>query len=118
MHAQVLLGRSYLDGSIHPESELWTRRGIGTGVVLRVNVKHLRVFSSIAYVHVLDEKLKKLDAKVEKYILAGYSHEQKEHKCYQPSDQICTSELRCLVQLVGILVFSSVSNSRRLHTNC
>ena len=30
------------------------------------NVKHLRIFGNIAYVHVLDEKRKKLDAKVDK----------------------------------------------------
>ena len=46
------------------------------------NLKHLRVFGSIAYVHVSDEKLKKLDAKSEKCILVDYSHEQKGYKGY------------------------------------
>ena len=35
------------------------------------NFAHLGVFSSIAYVHLLKEKRRKLDAKVEKCILVG-----------------------------------------------
>ena len=41
------------------------------------NLRHLRVFGSIAYVHVPKEKRRKLDAKSEKCILVGYSDEQK-----------------------------------------
>ena len=37
------------------------------------NLANLRVFGSIAYVHVPNEKRKKLDAKGDKYILVGYS---------------------------------------------
>ena len=48
------------------------------------NLRHLRVFSSIAYVHVPKEKRRKLDAKAEKFILVGYSDEQKAYKCYNP----------------------------------
>ena len=48
------------------------------------NLKHLRIFGSIAYVHVLDETRKKLDAKSEKCIMVGYSYEQKGYKCYNP----------------------------------
>ena len=36
------------------------------------NVQHLRVFGSIAYVHVPKEKQRQLDAKAEKCILVGY----------------------------------------------
>ena len=39
------------------------------------NLRHLRVFGSIAYVHVSKEKRRKLDAKAEKCILVGYSDE-------------------------------------------
>ena len=42
---------------------------------------HVRVFGNIAYVHVPDEKKKKLDAKSEKCILVGYYDEQKGYKC-------------------------------------
>ena len=48
------------------------------------NLRHLRVFGSIAYVHVPKEKRRKLDAKVKKCILVGYSDEQKVYKCYNP----------------------------------
>ena len=41
------------------------------------NLRHLRVFGSIAYVHVLDEKSRKLVPKSEKSILVGYADEQK-----------------------------------------
>ena len=48
------------------------------------NLRHLRVFGSIAYVHVPKEKRRKLDAKAEKCILVGCSDEQKGYKCYNP----------------------------------
>ena len=48
------------------------------------NLRHLRVFGSIAYVHVPKEKWRKLDAKAEKCILVGSSNEQKGYKCYNP----------------------------------
>jgi len=41
------------------------------------NVSHLRVFYYIAYVHVLDEKISKLDPKANKCIFIGYSLKQK-----------------------------------------
>ena len=44
----------------------------------------LRVFGNIAYVHVPKEKQRKLDAKVEKCIVVGYSDEKKGYKCYDP----------------------------------
>ena len=46
------------------------------------NLRHLRVFGSIAYVHVPKEKRRKLDTKAEKCILVGYSDKQKGYKCY------------------------------------
>ena len=39
------------------------------------NLGHLRMFGSIAYVHVPKENQRKLDAKAEKYILVSYSDE-------------------------------------------
>ena len=50
----------------------------------KLNLGHLRVFSNIAYVHVPKEKQSKLDVEAEKYILVGYSDEQKGYKCYDP----------------------------------
>ena len=58
----------------------------------KLNFAHLRVFSSIVYVHVPKEKRKKLDAKAEKCTLVGYSDEQKDYKCYNPrTKQACVS---------------------------
>jgi hypothetical protein len=48
-------------------------------------VSHLRVFGSITYVHVLDEKRSKLNSKAEKCIFIGYSLEQKGYRCFNPS---------------------------------
>ena len=43
----------------------------------KLNLRHLRVLDSIAYVYVPKEKRRKLDAKVEKCILVGYLDKQK-----------------------------------------
>jgi transposase InsO family protein len=42
------------------------------------DVSHLKVFSCITYVHVLDEKRSKLDPKAEKCIFIGYSLDKKD----------------------------------------
>jgi len=49
------------------------------------DVSHLKVFGYIAYVHVLDEKISKLNPKAEKCIFIGYSLEQKGYRCFNPS---------------------------------
>jgi len=41
----------------------------------KLDVSHLRVFGCIAYVHVPDETISKLDPKAEKCIFIGYSLE-------------------------------------------
>jgi len=48
------------------------------------NVSHLKVFGYIAYVHVPNEKISKLDPKVKKCIFIGYSLEQKGYRCFNP----------------------------------
>ena len=45
------------------------------------NLAQLKVFGSIVNVHVPKEKLRKLDTKLEKCILVGYSDEKKGYKC-------------------------------------
>ena len=50
----------------------------------RPDVSHLKVFGSIAYVHIPDELRTKLDPKVEKCVFIGYSLEQKGYKCCNP----------------------------------
>ena len=46
----------------------------------KLNMRHLWVFGSIAYVHVLNKKRKKLDPKAKNYILIEYLQEQKGYK--------------------------------------
>ncbi len=49
------------------------------------DVSHFRVFGCITYMHVPNEKISKLDPKVEKCIFIGYSLEQKGYRCFNPS---------------------------------
>jgi hypothetical protein len=56
------------------------------------NLRHLRVFGRIAYVHIPKENRKKLDAKAEKCILVSYSDERNGYKCYNPqTKRACVS---------------------------
>ena len=48
------------------------------------NLSHVRIFGSIAYVHIPDATRQKLDPKSGKCILVGYSLEQKGYKCNNP----------------------------------
>ncbi|GKV50107.1 hypothetical protein SLEP1_g56822 [Rubroshorea leprosula] len=50
------------------------------------NVSHLRVFGSIAFIHVPDEKRSKLDGKSEKFVFIGYDSSSKGYKFYNPSN--------------------------------
>ena len=51
-------------------------------------LSHLRVFRSIAYVHILIEKRHKLDPNFEKCIFVGYSSKKKGYKCFNPSTRL------------------------------
>ena len=51
----------------------------------KLDLSDIWIFSSMAYVHILNEKQKRLNPKLEKCIFAGYSLEQKGYKCYKPS---------------------------------
>ena len=44
------------------------------------SISHLRVFGSIAYVHVPDERREKLDDKSERFIFIGYDSSSKGYK--------------------------------------
>ena len=41
------------------------------------NLEHFRVFGCLAYVHINDEKRRKLDAKSESYVFIGYCEQSK-----------------------------------------
>ena len=51
----------------------------------KLDISHVRIFGSIAFIHIPDDKRQKLDPKSEKCILVGYSLEQKGYKCFDPS---------------------------------
>jgi len=46
------------------------------------NMAHLRVFGSIAYSHISEERRKKLDDKFKKYIFMGYIERSKAYQLY------------------------------------
>ncbi|KAH9726094.1 hypothetical protein KPL70_008130 [Citrus sinensis] len=58
--------------------EAWSGRKPG--------ITHLRVFGSIAHVHVPDESRTKLDDKSEKFIFIGYDNNSKGYKLYNPNN--------------------------------
>ena len=60
--------------------------------IKKSDLSHVRIFGSIAYKHIPNEKRQKLNPKLEKCILVGYSLEQKGYKCFKPSNQEGTSE--------------------------
>ncbi|MCO5564554.1 hypothetical protein L7F22_018218 [Adiantum nelumboides] len=51
---------------------------------VKPKVHHLRVFGCLAFTHVPDEKKKKLDDKLRRCILVGYSDVSKAYKLYDP----------------------------------
>ena len=50
-------------------------------------ISHLRVFGSVAHVHVPDERRVKLDDKSERYIFISYSTHSKGYKLYNPNNK-------------------------------
>ena len=58
--------------------EAWSGRKPGT--------THLRVFGSIAHVHVPDESKAKLDDKSEKFVFIDYDNNSKGYKLYNPNN--------------------------------
>ena len=50
-------------------------------------VSHIRIFGSIAYCHVPEEKRKKLDQTAEKGFLMGYSENAKAYRVYVPESR-------------------------------
>ena len=67
--------------SVHEKTpqEAWSGRKPG--------ISHLKVFGSIAYTHVPDEKRTKLDDKSEKYVFVGYDSRSKGYKLYNPNSR-------------------------------
>ncbi|KAG6492870.1 hypothetical protein ZIOFF_047838 [Zingiber officinale] len=53
------------------------------------NVKYLRVFGSVCYIHVSDSQRSKLDAKAIKCIFVGYDEQRKGWRCMDPTTNKC-----------------------------
>nr|GEW30773.1 retrovirus-related Pol polyprotein from transposon TNT 1-94 [Tanacetum cinerariifolium] len=51
---------------------------------LKPTVSHLRVFGSIAYVHVPSQRRLKLDDRSEKHVFVGYDKQSKDYNLYNP----------------------------------
>ena len=51
----------------------------------KLDLSHLKIFGTIAFMHIPDEKRQKLDPKSEKCIRVGYSLEQKGYKYFNSS---------------------------------
>ncbi|GKA14724.1 retrovirus-related pol polyprotein from transposon TNT 1-94 [Tanacetum coccineum] len=56
--------------------EAWNR--------VKPTVSHLRIFGSIAYVHVPSQRRSKLDNRSEKHVFVGYDKQSKGYKLYNP----------------------------------
>ncbi|KAK2984915.1 hypothetical protein RJ640_001268 [Escallonia rubra] len=70
-----------------PTRSVWNQTPQEAWSGYKPSVSHLKVFGSIAYVHVPDQQRKKLDDKSEKFIFIGYSQESKGYKLYNPVDK-------------------------------
>lgn len=58
--------------------EAWSRR--------KPNVDHLRVFRSIAYTHLTQQDITKLDDRSVKHVFIGYNAHSNGYKLYNPSN--------------------------------
>ena len=97
--------RAFANGGVSPH-KLYFRK--------KPNLAHLRVFGSIAYVHVPKEKRRKLDAKSKKCILVDYSDEQKVYKCYKTPNRTGLSKSLCRIRRVCTSLTSSSFQSLAL----
>ncbi|KAK3030461.1 hypothetical protein RJ639_039146 [Escallonia herrerae] len=70
-----------------PTRSMWNQKLQEAWSGYKPSESHLKVFGSIAYVHVPDQQMKKLDDKSEKFVFIGYSQESKGYKLYNPVDK-------------------------------
>ncbi|KAM1823768.1 hypothetical protein FF1_025765 [Malus domestica] len=69
-----------------PTRSVWGKTPQETWSGRKPGISHLRVFGSIAHVHVPDERRAKLDDKSEKFIFIGYDSNSKGYKLYNPNN--------------------------------
>jgi len=53
----------------------------------KLEVRHFRIFGSLAYYHITEEKRKKLDQTMEKGYLVGYNENAKAYRVYLPGNR-------------------------------
>ncbi|KAK2973985.1 hypothetical protein RJ640_020431 [Escallonia rubra] len=70
-----------------PMRNVWNQTPQEAWSGFKPSLYHLKVFGSIAYVHVHDQQRKKLDDKSEKFIFIGYNQQSKGYKLYNPVDK-------------------------------
>ena len=68
-----------------PNPSVWNKTPQQAWNGRKQNISHLRVFESIAYAHVSDQKWSKLDDKSEKYIFICYDSSSKGYRLYNPN---------------------------------
>ncbi|KAH9745452.1 hypothetical protein KPL70_004078 [Citrus sinensis] len=78
-------GRVYLSNR-SPTRSVWGKTPQEAWSGRKPSITHLRVFRSIAHVHVPDESRAKLDDKREKFIFIGYDNNSKGYKLYNPNN--------------------------------
>lgn len=65
-----------------PHSALGKRTPKSIFIGKKPEVRHFRIFGSVAYCHILDEKQSKLDQTAKKGYLVGYNESSKAYKIY------------------------------------
>lgn len=73
-----------------PSRSVWNKTPQEAWSGRKPSISHLRVFGSIAYAHVPDQKRSKLDDKSERYVFIGYDSRSKGYKLYNPSNKKIT----------------------------
>ncbi|KAJ4716957.1 Retrovirus-related Pol polyprotein from transposon TNT 1-94 [Melia azedarach] len=70
-----------------PTRSVWGKTPQEAWCGRKPGISHLRVFGSVAHVHVPDERRTKLDDKSESFIFIGYDSSSKGYKLYNPNSK-------------------------------
>ncbi|UYV74741.1 hypothetical protein LAZ67_12000762 [Cordylochernes scorpioides] len=91
---EVIVEGKRLPGGLYEQDQhkLRERHLMNYGLIKKTAVDHLRIFGTECFVHVPDEKRRKLDAKSEKGILVGYCSNKDGYQIWMPnSNKVVTS---------------------------
>ncbi|KAJ4703078.1 Retrovirus-related Pol polyprotein from transposon TNT 1-94 [Melia azedarach] len=84
--AEVVLTAVYLSNR-SPTRSVWGKTPQEAWCGRKPGISHLRVFGSVAHVHVPDERRTKLDDKSQSFIFIGYDSSSKGYKLYNPNSK-------------------------------